>query len=118
MGNAVGIVIASISALRATPCAADRGLFAALVVRLSMMSATLTLLVVISSISDRLDLMYATTSESWSSVVSSLSARALSRSVRPWINSRMSLWVSAPVLCADTWDEAVPDGSAPTSDAV
>ena len=109
---------ASISVLITTPCAADRGLFVTLVVRLSMMSATLTLLVVIASISDRLLLMYATTSLSWSSVVSSLSARALSLSVRPWISRRMSLWVSVPVLCAETWDAAVPDGSAPTSEAV
>ena len=79
------------------------------------MSATLTLLVVMESMRLLLLLMYATTSLIWSSVVSSLSAKVLSRSVRPWINSRMSLWVSVPVLCADTLDSAVPDGSAPTS---
>ena len=71
------------------------------------MSATLTLLVVIESIRDRLLLMYATTSLSWSSVVSSLSASALSLSVRPWISRRMSLWVSVPVLCAETLDSDV-----------
>ena len=76
-------VIASIRAFSFTPCAAESGLFDTFVVRLSTISDTLTFPVVIASINDLFDLMYATTSDIWSSVVSSLSASALSLLASP-----------------------------------
>ena len=114
-GSAVGMTIPSIIALSATPWAAESTLPLALVVRLSTMSLTLTLPVVTASISALLLLMYATISLSWSSVVSSLSASAFSRLVRPSISARRSACAAPLTLCAATAPDAVPAASAPTS---
>jgi len=68
----------SSNVLRTLPWLALKGLLVSVEVRLSMISETFTLLVVIESIKLLFDLIYATISLSWSKVVSSLSANAFS----------------------------------------
>ena len=110
--------MASINAFKATPCAADKGLFVTFDVRLFTISATLTLLVVIPSIKLLLFLMYATTSAIWSRVVSSEFASVFRRFASSVIRTRISLCASEATLCVLTADAAVPLLSAPTSSAV
>ena len=109
---------ASINAFNATPCFADNGLFDTLVVKLSIISVTLTLFVVMPSINVLFDLMCATNSDNWSKSTSSLSKIPLILVVKSEICKRMSLCAELLVLCSFTLPAAVPLGSAPTSAAL